>query len=229
MDRLPNGLSDEVRGGDFEDVLRLWYLHDSMRREEERRRRRVLLGASATAVVVVVLACAVVGLALFLGEPAATPRWAPARANPVAPDASIPAVTADLAPLDSEDVATSLTPAQIAKRRVRWIEEHASTPRARVALDERRAIAETWMRSMGFDRARIKARKTADVFVLATKAARAAKGARAGDVAQAVAMAIYWRDVHDLIVVAQAEAEGGGQAPASRAREVRITSTDSLR
>jgi hypothetical protein len=55
---------------------------------------------------------------------------------------------------------------------------------------------------MGPDQARLKARKTARALMAAAIAARADKGIPAPDVADAMALAAYWRDVCDLIVVA---------------------------
>ncbi len=82
------------------------------------------------------------------------------------------------------------------------LEARATTPAQRVALDEKRAVAETWIQSMGPDQARLKARKTARALMVAAIAARADKGVPAPDVADAMALAAYWRDVCDLIVVA---------------------------
>jgi hypothetical protein len=138
-----------------------------------------------------------------------------AAANPCAPGApgvaSRPATPEDIiAAIEAEEVAPPLTPAEIAgaRRRVFRMEGLAVTQDKRTLLDEKRAVAETWIQSIGHDGARIKARKTIRAFVAAAKAAKAEKGKRAPEVVEALASAMYWRDICDLVVVAKAQSQG---------------------
>jgi hypothetical protein len=135
----------------------------------------------------------------------------PAAANPCAVGEADSASEATQVPEDlvSTAVATPLTPREIAaaQRRVQKMEKAATTRERQILLDEKRGVAEAWVESMGPERARIKARKTARAFMASAKATRAEKGAKAADIREAIALAIYWRDVCDLIIAAAARPE----------------------
>ena len=211
-----------------EDLLRLWYLQDAVRRAEARKGRRLLVGAGAAGAGVLLAVAGFIGGRVlapgaFVERPVHAASPAPrttnpcaARsrpANPCAPTAAaatnpcaLPGASgaSDDPGAEPADPAAPVTAAEIdaARRRVQRMEDQATDPARRVGLEEKRAVAESWIYRMGHDRARLMARKTTRAFVAAAKAAQAEKGPGALDVAEARELAKYWRDVCDLIVVA---------------------------
>jgi hypothetical protein len=96
-----------------------------------------------------------------------------------------------------------LSPAEIASAAARVVRARREpTPAARVLLDEKEAVADAWIRGVGYDGARARARKTTRAFMALARLAEARRDGAA--VADARASAAYWRDVSDLIVVAAA-------------------------